>query len=125
MLLEKLDMSHSNQPYRHNAERQQSGHTRAGNLMLGRAVGLQRSGQDTSLYGCPNTPMLKLVEAKGISMNIALLCLNILADRLKAMSLFITRMGLRVIIGWRILSYSPRMFIEGKLSALIVGRSLQ
>lgn len=59
------------------------------------------------------------------SMNTDWLCPSILADLLKAMSLFITRMASRMIIDLRTLSYLLRMSTGDKLYALTVGRSLQ
>ena len=55
----------------------------------------------------------------------AWLCHYILADRLKAMSLFTTRMVSKMTIGLRTLSYLPRILTEGRLNVLTVERSLQ
>lgn len=125
MQSEKQAMSHSNLPYHHNAERLPLRHTRGGNLMLGKVVELQKSEQDISSFGCPNTPMLRLGGVRVISTSTALLCPTILGDRWKAMNLYITGMASRMITGLRTLSYSSRMFIEGKWNALIAERSLQ
>jgi len=124
MLLGKRAMSHSNLLYHFNAEWLPLRHILAEGHTTGRAVGLETK-WDTSKFGCLNIPMPRWAELTVIFTNIASLCRNISIDLLKVMSLFITRMALRMIIVLTTLSCLFKKFTEGELSVLTVGRSLQ
>lgn len=125
MLLGRRATNHSNLPYHHSAERLPLRHIGAEGLLLGRVAGSLRGKQATFLSGCQNTLMPKWVGARATSTNIALLCLNTSADRLKVMSLFTTKTVLRMITELKTLSCLLRMFIGDKLYVLTVRRSLQ